>query len=82
MILILIPENFFVKGRYLESPKFFQFLANCQWKFLTALGLPAAAKWANCPLHQATVIVKVSFGFSILLVFINFLRFSEYFSVI
>jgi len=39
--------------------------------FSLCLGLPAAAGGVNCPLHQATVNVKVSFGFSIRLVFIN-----------
>ena len=47
--------------------------------FPLCLGPPGAAGGANCPLHQATANVKVSFGFSIRLVFINFFAFFRVF---
>ena len=76
------PENFLSKEGiwYL---KFFPLLANRQWKLLTVFGSTCCCWRGELPLHQATVNVKVSFGFSIRLVFINFfLHFSEYFLVI
>ena len=47
--------------------------------FSLCLGLLVAAGRDNCPLHQATVNVKVSFGFRIRLAFINFFAFFRIF---
>jgi len=79
------PENFLPK-EYIS--KIFRPLTICQWKFLLFLVLPDAARGVNCTLLHATGNAKLGpqlslyLGFSNLLVFSIFLRFSKYFSVI